>query len=314
MKKCKCIPYWFLFSILLWVSGLSYASAIEKSQPPQKPSLILLKEYRGDLDVTGWLLSEKLDGVRAYWDGEQLLSRNGYPFFVPEWFTKNFPPFELDGELWMGRDTFQETMSVVTQHQPDKRWRKVRYQIFEVPNQAGGLLARLFILQSYLENQSVPHLNIIPQMVVIDPSMVEVQLQKVQALKGEGLVLRQAERLYHTGRSADALKVKRKQDAECVVVGYTAGKGKYVGQTGALKCLLVEGSFPKLKEAERTIKIGSGLTDAMRKFSPPLGTQVTFQYMGLTQKGLPRFPVFLRVRSEQRLSLHKCINTIQCIH
>jgi len=298
MVKFKFTFYWLLLLVLLWVSGLSYASSIEKLHTAQKPSLILLKEYRSDLDVMGWLLSEKLDGVRAYWDGKQLLSRNGHVFFAPEWFTENFPPFKLDGELWIDRGRFQEVVSVVTRHQPDKRWRKVRYQIFEVPNQAGGLLARLAVLQSYLENHSVVHLNIIPQVVVVDPSMVEVQLQKVLDLKGEGLVLRQAERLYHTGRSAEALKVKRKQDAECIVVDYTAGKGKYIGQTGALKCLLVEGSFPKLKEAERTIKIGSGLTDAMRKFSPPLGTQVTFQYMGLTQKGLPRFPVFLRVRSE----------------
>ena len=200
MTKFQFTPYWLLLLFLFSVSGLSYASVIEKPQPPQKPSLILLKEYRSDLDVTGWLLSEKLDGVRAYWDGEQLLSRNGHLIFAPEWFTKNFPPFELDGELWIGRDKFQKTMSVVTRHQPDERWHKVRYQIFEVPNQAGGLLARLAVLQSYLDNNVLPHLNIIPQMVVVDPSMVEVQLQKVQALKGEGLVLRQAERLYHTGR------------------------------------------------------------------------------------------------------------------
>ncbi len=298
MAKFKFTSYWLLLLVLLWGSGLSYASSIEKSHSSQKPSLILLKEYHSDLDVTGWLLSEKLDGVRAYWNGEQLLSRNGHLFFAPEWFTKNFPPFELDGELWIGRDKFQETMSVVTRYQPDKRWHKVHYQIFEVPNQAGGLLARLAILQRYIDSNIVLHLKIIPQMVVTDPSMVELQLQKILALKGEGLVLRQAERLYHTGRSADALKVKRKQDAECVVVGYTEGKGKYLGKTGALKCLLAEGSFPELKEVERIIKIGSGLTDAMRKFSPPLGSRVTFQDMGLTQKGLPRFPVFLRVRPE----------------
>ncbi len=298
MIKCHGALYRLILAFVCCGINILDANARDHSKLSYKPELMLLTEYRSDLDVTGWLLSEKLDGVRAYWDGRQLLSRNGHLIVAPEWFIKNFPPFELDGELWMGRDTFQKTMSVVMRHQPDERWYQVRYQIFEVPNQAGGLLARLAVLQKYLDNQNVPYLNIIPQMVVTDSSQVEVQLQKILELKGEGLVLRQAERLYHAGRSSGALKVKRKQDAECIVVGYTEGKGKYVGQTGALKCLLAEGSFPELKEAERIIKIGSGLSDAMRKFSPPLGTRVTFQYIGLTQKGLPRFPVFLRIRPE----------------
>ncbi|MCF6253537.1 MAG: DNA ligase [Thiomicrorhabdus sp.] len=297
MIKFRLILCWLLLPILLVLSGFSSASSIETSHKPQKPSLILLKVYRSDMDVTGWLLSEKLDGVRAYWDGQRLLSRNGNMFFAPTWFTQDLPPFELDGELWMGRDQFQEVMSVVTRHQPDARWRNVRYQVFEVPNQAGGLLNRLAVLQRYLENTSVSHLNVISQTVVTDAKMVEVQLQKVLALKGEGLVLRQADRLYHTGRSSDAMKVKQTQDAECRVVGYTLGKGKYQGQTGALKCQLLVGDFLKLKgERNRVIKIGSGLTDKIRKSPPAIGSVITFQYMGLTKKGLPRFPVFVRVR------------------
>ncbi len=292
----------FVFGLGLWLmpfilNGLVYAGSIEKSGFSKKPALVLLESYHLDMDVTGWLLSEKLDGVRAYWDGKRLLSRNGNVFFAPEWFTKNLPLFELDGELWMGRDQFQETVSVVTRHQPDERWRNVSYQVFEVPNQAGGLLNRLAVLQHYLEQIPVAHLTLIPQIVVTDSKMVDEQLQTVLALKGEGLVLRQVDRLYHTGRSSDAVKVKQKQDAECIVVGYTLGKGKYQGQTGALKCQLLAGDFLKLKgERNRMIKIGSGLTDALRETPPVIGAIVTFQYMGLTKRGVPRFPVFLRVR------------------
>ena len=32
-------------------------------------------------DVTGWLMSEKLDGVRCYWNGKSMYTRNGNPFF-----------------------------------------------------------------------------------------------------------------------------------------------------------------------------------------------------------------------------------------
>ena len=33
-----------------------------------KPKLFLLNNYSKDVDVSGWYMSEKLDGVRAYWD------------------------------------------------------------------------------------------------------------------------------------------------------------------------------------------------------------------------------------------------------
>ena len=293
MVTFKCL-LGFMFCFLTSFSAVIYASLVA-----QKPALILLTEYRSDIDVKEWLLSEKLDGVRAYWNGKQLLSRNGHQIMAPEWFIKNFPPFELDGELWIGRDQFQETVSVVRKQTPDVRWKNVTYQIFEVPNQPGHLLKRLDVLQRYLETTSVPYVKLIEQSVIHEVSEVDIQLQKVLALKGEGLVLRHPERLYHTGRSSDAVKVKLKQDAECVVVGYTQGKGKYEGQTGALTCQLLPNTFTALTlDADRVIKIGSGLTDAMRKNPPKVGRFITFQYMGLTKKGLPRFPVFLRVRPE----------------
>jgi DNA ligase-1 len=245
-------------------------------------------------------MSEKLDGVRAYWDGSQLLTRNGHKINAPNWFVKNFPPFELDGELWLERDQFQSVVSIVRRKRPDDRWQSITYQIFEVPSQKGGLLKRLNVLQSYLKSVSIPHVTIIKQTVIQHHDEVKQALKKIIELKGEGLVLRQADSEYQTGRSNEAVKVKQKQDAECVVVGYTEGKGKYLGQTGALKCSVFLKDFSKLNtQKDRVIKIGSGLTDQLRKSSPPLGALVTFQYMGLTQKGLPRFPVFLRVRLDE---------------
>lgn len=40
--------------------------------------LMLLDTYENQ-DVQGWVMSEKLDGVRGYWDGKTLLSRQGLP-------------------------------------------------------------------------------------------------------------------------------------------------------------------------------------------------------------------------------------------
>jgi len=65
-------------------------------------------------DPTGWLMSEKLDGVRCYYDGVgKLYTRTGNPFYVPDWWKKNLPKIAMDGELWTGRDDFQRCVSIV---------------------------------------------------------------------------------------------------------------------------------------------------------------------------------------------------------
>ncbi|CAA6809680.1 MAG: DNA ligase (ATP) (EC, partial [uncultured Sulfurovum sp.] len=109
----------------------------------EKPNLLLLKNYNKDINVSNWLVSEKLDGVRAYWNGKELISRNGKAFASPEWFTKHFPPFEIDGELWTKRGDFENIISIVNQQEAHEGWREIAYHIFEVPNQKGGLLQRL---------------------------------------------------------------------------------------------------------------------------------------------------------------------------
>lgn len=262
------------------------------------PDLLLLKEYTNGQAVEGWLMSEKLDGVRAYWNGRQLMSRNGKPFAVPSWFTENFPPFELDGELWLGRNQFEDTVSIVNKQKAHDGWQSITYQIFELPNQAGGLLARMNILDLYRTHLPAPYLRIIKQVEISSEAQLQAELNRVVALGGEGLVVRNPQSLYHSGRSNEALKVKLKQDAECQVKGYTQGKGKYLDKVGALLCEVVGGQLSDLTSpADRLLKIGSGLSDLQRTSPPKVGEIITFQYIGLTQKGLPRFPVFLRVRS-----------------
>ena len=92
---------------------------------------------------------------------------------------------------------------------------------------------------------------------------------------------------YRSGRSGDLLKLKRFDDAEAVVLGYKPGKGKYQGMVGSLKVRSEDG---------REFYIGSGLKDAQRREPPALGNVVTYRFQGLTDNGLPRFPVFLRER------------------
>jgi len=286
-------------AILLGLFCFWNTVSFAETSPNLKPSLLLLKTYDVNQDVSGWVISEKLDGVRAYWNGQKLMSRNGHVFATPSWFVEGFPNFELDGELWLDRQAFADTVSIVNKQKPHNGWKVITYQVFEVPNQKGGLLERLSVLEKYLQRSANPFIQIIKQVPIQSNLHIQTELKQVLRLGGEGLVLRDPNEPYHTGRSATSLKLKMKQDAECKVIGYSDGKGKYTGQVGALVCDILTGQFIHLaKLSTRVIKVGSGLTDADRKTPPEIGSVITFQYMGLTKNGLPRFPVFLRVRAD----------------
>ena len=268
----------FVALLLIFLSHAIYAKDAE---------VLLLKTYDDSQDVTGWLMSEKLDGMRAIWDGKTLKSRQGKHISAPKWFLEALPPFALDGELWTQRDDFENIMSIVRQHSPDNRWRDVSYQIFEVPNQLGGLLDRLTIVQNYLERYPSPFIVVIPQSTVQSAEHLKTELDKVISLGGEGLVVRNPDTAYQTGRSNQALKVKQYQDTECTVIAHKEGKGKYAGKLGSLQCQLPSGI---------TFYIGSGLSDQQRQSPPKIGCIITFKYYGLTKNNIPRFPVFLRIR------------------
>ena len=94
-------------------------------------------------NITNWYMSEKLDGIRAYWNGKELLSKNGNKIYAPFWFIKDFPPFELDGELWTKRDDFENVQNIVLDTNPSPKWEEVTYNIFEIPNTKGNFEERL---------------------------------------------------------------------------------------------------------------------------------------------------------------------------
>ena len=231
-------------------------------------------------------MSEKLDGVRAYWNGKQLISRNGKAFAVPKWFTKDFPPFEIDGELWTKRGDFEHIISIVNKQEPHKGWKEITYNIFEIPHQEGGLLMRLEVLEKYLKKYPSKFIKTLPQISCRGSEHLKEELQRIESLGAEGLVVRNSNAPYIDKRTSEALKVKSFQDDECTIIGYTRGHGKFEGFVGALKC----------SWQDRVLKIGSGLSDEERQNPPKIGTEITFKYNGLTRKGNPKFPVFLRVR------------------
>src|SRR5437868_6812014 len=93
-------------------SALPVKPVTSAGKEAEAPPLLLAETWDGVTDPKGWWLSEKLDGVRAYWTGTGFSSRLGNVFHAPAWFTEGLPAVPLDGELWLGRKQFQRTVSI----------------------------------------------------------------------------------------------------------------------------------------------------------------------------------------------------------
>ena len=275
-----------LYGICLAI-GL-FSLAIQTAIADPAPKLALAKVYQQTETIDQYWVSEKLDGVRAYWDGKKLISRQGNIYNAPEWFTKGFPEQPLDGELWIKRTTFEQLVSTVRKDKPiDSEWQQVKYMIFDLPASDSNFTDRLTELHQMLDDHDNPHLKLIKQYRLTDHVGLQEKLKSVIKLGGEGLMLHRGDSIYKAGRTSDILKVKTFQDAEAIVIAHLHGKGKYEGMLGAIRVETPDG---------RQFKIGTGFKDKDRKNPPAIGSQITYKYFGLTRKGIPKFASFLRIR------------------
>ncbi len=278
---------WAAASVSLGPPVASARSAVETSSAAH---LVLARQAPADVDPRGFLVSEKYDGVRAWWDGRTLRFRSGLPIAAPEWFTAQLPREAVDGELWIARGQFEAVSGTVRKARPaDAEWRRVRYMLFEMPHADGTFAERATTLQALVARSESQALVAVEQIGVGDRAALQRRLAEVIRGGGEGLVLHRADAPYVGGRSDALLKLKPQQDAEAVVIGHIAGRGKYAGALGALQVRNDDGA---------SFALGSGLSDAQRADPPPIGTLVTYTYRGITGAGTPRFATFLRVRSD----------------
>jgi len=254
------------------------------------PPLMLAGTWQDGPDVSQYLVSEKLDGVRARWDGIALWTRTGNRIHAPTWFTQGWPTQTMDGELWMARGSFEITSSIVRSSPADEaQWGQLRFMAFDLPSVPGGFAHRHSQLVQQVKSHPSPHLLAIEQRRFRDASSLQSELQAVTQAGGEGLMLHHQDNPYSDGRSAGLFKLKLYEDAEAMVIGHVPGKGKYTGMLGAL---LVQADNGK------RFRIGSGLSDMQRANPPSIGSRVTYRYNGLTVHGMPRFPRFLRIRND----------------
>ena len=249
-------------------------------------SPMLARAYQGQ-PPAGWLVSEKLDGVRAIWDGARLVSRNGVEFAAPGWFLAQLPPgVVLDGELWMGRDCFPATAGAVRRKVPrDGEWGRMRFCVVDAPRAEGGFEERLAFCAAALAGCAVA--GVVPHRVCEGEADLAQLFGEICGAGGEGVMLRAAGSPYEEARSRFILKHKPLETEEAVVVGSEPGSGAAAGKVGAL--LLQWGAV--------IFRLGSGLSNALRREPPALGSLVSFRFCGMTDAGCPRFATFLAVRN-----------------
>jgi DNA ligase-1 len=278
------------------VGGTLPPAAAIVQDKPTAPTLLLAETWDGALDPTDWWMSEKLDGVRAYWDGEKFLSRLGNRYFAPHWFTARFPKVPLDGELWIERKQFQRTVSIVRRQDQTELWREVCFQVFDAPAFDDTFERRMEYAQAVVQEQHSEFILFDPQERCEGKLHLEAELNRILSLGGEGVMLRLPGSAYVGRRSATLLKVKRFLDAEARVVAHQPGTGRHRGRLGALLAELPDGT---------QFAVGTGFTDAQRENPPPIGSTITFRYQELTDGGVPRFPTFVGLRQDEPPTFHQ---------
>ncbi len=284
---------WLVVGAMVPAAATVFATApiTEKAPSQAIPGLMHAKLWRVGQDPAGFLVSEKFDGVRAYWDGQVLRFRSGRPIAAPAWFTAALPKTPLDGELWLGRGRFDALSAAVRRSVPeDTEWRELRYLVFDLPGASGPFAERVLRLSALTQSADQPWLQAVNQQRVGNTADLQTLLKQVVADGGEGLVLHRAKALWSPGRQDALLKYKLSPDDEARVVGHLPGRGRLAGRVGALLMEMPDG---------QRFALGAGLTDALRETPPAVGSVVTYRYRGSTLKGLPRFASFVRVRETE---------------
>jgi len=253
--------------------------------------------------VRGWVMSEKLDGVRARWHEGKLVSRNGNVF-------RGVPPEILmdlqnelgdvpyDGEIWAGRQMKLQTLVGLVKNGKTtvQDWRdlNLHYHVFDCVR-PGTWSARVEGTPEHLSYTEWAHWH--SHVHIQDSRDLNEEVEQIWARGGEGLILRNPEAHYKLGRSNDLLKVKCYEDREAIVTGHIPGEGKHTGRLGALLCeFLPNEDVNDMAATQTPFKVGTGLTDAERANPPSITSMVTVRFMGLTEDGLPREPRFVAFR------------------
>lgn len=297
--------------------------------------LVMLAKNFKDETILNWYWSEKLDGMRCLWIPETrginiryipfanndkkerlrdeviatgLWSRYGNVIHCPPSFVERLPNLILDGELYIGRGRFQETMSIVKEYIPGPGWVNVKFKVFDVPSyfdfcipgqinnpnykclfkheyfdwlvdkrKAPSLasFSNYGAVYNYLQNSGLDYVQ--QNRVELKTNIID-ELEKISSGGGEGIILRHPGLLWTPYRTKLLLKLKPLLRETGEIIDWTPGIGKLDGLMGSLK-VRWRGIIFDL----------SGFTDAERVIGRfKIGDKIKFKFRELTDNGTPK--------------------------
>lgn len=278
----------------IYTTGIEFDSSEEEIEEPangkrkinrQFQGVMLAEKYTGDENIDGWIMSEKLDGVRCIWNGRTMKTRNNNTFYPPDFFIKDFPDEILDGELFLERGQFEKTVSIVRKSAAHDGWKDIKFFVFDAPEIGGNFKTRLNKLRKIFKDNKSPYVDLHEHQICKDREHLDSEMKRVVDMGGEGMMIRDPKSMYEYRRSNTMLKVKQSHDDEAVVIQKIKGTGRCSNMMGALLVRNGEGI---------EFKVGSGFTDADRRNPPKIGSIITYKYYEKTKNGKPRFPIYLR--------------------
>lgn len=240
----------------------------------------------------------KLDGVRALFTGDALMSRKGKDYDVAHLITelkrlKMPADLILDGEIYVHGKNLQKISSLVKRVQPASKELEFHiYDVIDLKNKGATYEERLEILNTKVKlTDKTKHLKLVETKKVNKEENL-LMFDAIYREKGyEGTILRATDLLYEINqRSRKLLKLKQFRDAEFKIVGVKEGVGKFVG------CAI----FQCITNKKKTFDVVSPGTleekqDYYRNSAEYIGGLLRVKYFDLTEDKIPRFPVGIAV-------------------
>jgi len=165
--------------------------------------MTLGRDFQPGVDrLEGWLLSEKLEDVRAYWDGHQCWTRGGNVIPLPERIRSELPQgVALDGGIFCGRGNFYEARSAVLHG----RWTsRCQFWAYDMPDAAGTWAERIAAAGRVYS-------RVVGYRTFEGWEETNAWLDQIKGDQGEGIVARQPTAIgYTAGRTDNFIKIKER--------------------------------------------------------------------------------------------------------
>lgn len=217
----------------------------------------------------------------------------------------------LDGELYNHdfKHDFERIVSVIKRNDVHEDHEKIQYHIYDVVDQ-DIYLERTKSMRRDLRAASPKFLKEVYTGIVEDSQHVNTLTQEFVKLGYEGAIFRDANTIYEHKRSVSLLKIKFFEDAEFKVVDVIEGNGKLRGTAGAIVVEDPENPDIKFKAKLKRLEdaLGNPVEDKdafqarcaywLVNKEAHLGKMLTVKFQGRTNKGVPRFPIGMRLRDE----------------